>query len=129
MKNKDLTLPVMTKIISFEKKRSTFERNKYRLIILSLIGLLVFGCITVVLQLSERGTLDVIQLFQEDLEIVADYWKDVVSTFWFELPQEMIVFIGLIFVIIIIFWLMTWRQRKIIQSRISQINTFEKGHK
>jgi hypothetical protein len=126
MKQTDLTRPVMQKIIKFEINRSRRQWNNLIIILLILIVSLLSATTLFINQLLERGTLDVIELFQEDYEVISEYWKEAFDTFLAELPRDTMLFIGIISLIIVVFILITRRRIMIIKKRMQQIKDYEK---
>ncbi|HSX48851.1 MAG TPA: hypothetical protein VLE44_01175 [Candidatus Saccharimonadales bacterium] len=106
----DISKKVMKGVVNFERKRSTTRLLEIVLPIFGAIliasGFFYFSAKVVI----EQGSLDVFSLFGEDFEIVKDYWKDTLSTFWQELPQGEI-FAGLLFLIIAIIIFVVFRKR------------------
>ena len=77
----------------------------------------------------DLGTWDVLTLFWEDREIVADYWRDALSTFWLEVPNE---YILILFGVLVISWILYYRtrdRRKMYSLRSQKLASYEKSSK
>lgn len=95
------------KIYLFETKR-TLREFVLRIgsILLIALGGIFFG-IGLIKQLAEQRTFDLLALFQEDKEIVKEFWRDVLDTFYVELPKiPFIVFIfcSIVFLLFVLFF-------------------------
>ncbi len=106
----DISQKVMKKVANFEKRRSTSRLFELTLPIIILISIAFVFLYFSIKQIIEFGSLDGFSLFGEDFEIVKDYWRDVFSTFWQEIPHEAII-TGLIFFIVAIILFVIFRKR------------------
>lgn len=119
MKN-DVTRSVMRQVLQFEEKRT-----KGWLLIFSALVLLIASCIALGLVrtyfiLAEQHTWDVLELFGQDREIIAEFWQDTLIIFWTEIPKVTLFFsIGLLLVLILV-WIITRRQRQIVRRRLTE---------
>lgn len=103
---KKLKNNILRKVYLFETRRTVTE-------IIFRIGsivLVVVGGIVVIQslikQLVEQQTLDMLEIFHEDKEIISQYLGDIVNTFYQELPKNetmwsVILFILFVFLILI----------------------------
>ncbi|MBI2404802.1 hypothetical protein HYV22_01325 [Candidatus Gottesmanbacteria bacterium] len=121
MKNIDITGPVMDNIVRFEKRRSLLWFLRFVVIVFTLFFLAVLLLWIAFGQIMERQTLELLTLFKEDREIIAQFWQDTLMIFWEELPQRKLVISVGILAGIIIFSLLTRKQRMIVWKRIRQI--------
>jgi len=105
MKTIDVTRLVMDQVVGFEKRRSAWWIGKFLFIlfVLGALGIWVFWI--AVTEIFERQTLELLALFTQDREIVAQFWQDTIMVFWEELPQEKLAigFLALLGVVIFIF--------------------------
>lgn len=94
MKHVDVSNRVMQRVVDFERRHVV--RFKVLFFIISLflvvVSILVFS--EVVVELNNRGSWDLLTLFGEEPEIVQEFWKDTLFTFWEEIPQGLL-FTGL----------------------------------
>lgn len=72
----------------------------------------------------EKRTFDVFELFTQEPEIIAEFWRDVLQTFWDELPQEMILIAVAVFTVLIVFFIITRRKRKVIDKKLHQLEKY-----
>ncbi len=127
MKPIDMKKPVMEKVVRFEKKRSFWWLGKFFFILLVLFFAGVWILRVAATQIAERQTLDLLTLFTQDREIVAEFWQDTLMVFWEELPQNKLIIAGVILLVIVAFVLLTRTRRMIVWKRIQQIKNFKKG--
>ena len=124
MKTVDVTKRVMKKVTGFERRRIAVWSRWFMVMAL---GLFV-GCgtmfVLVVRDLMEKRAFDVLELFTEDREIIAEFWKEVLETFLDELPQGMILIAGIMFIALILFILVTRRKRMIIDKKLHQLEKY-----
>lgn len=101
-----LTKSVMQAVAKAEKKRSLGWLGKVG----GMVGILVIGAsvllVISVWQLQVQGTLDLLNIFGEDPEIIHKYGVDTIVTFWQELPQgDLIAAVGAVIVgVIVVIW-------------------------
>ena len=117
----DVTRSVMEKITRYERERSGVWVLRFRAFIGVLLGLAVLMLWRVWMQMQETGSLDLLSLFWEDAEIIREFWKDTMSVFWEELPQEALVVAGVVLLSLcfVIWW--TRKKRKIITRRLTEL--------
>lgn len=128
-KKLDITSNVMKRIVIVEKKN--LLRNLAVLVGIFASLLLAFVAVTVIFiqDVKDLGTWDVLTLFWEDREIVADYWRDALSTFWLEVPNE---YILILFGLLVISWIIYYRtrdRRKTYSLRSQKLASYEKSSK
>lgn len=96
---------IVRSVYSFETKRTSirFAATLLALSILILIGTISWMAAYEIL--AERHTLDLLELFREDWEIIREYFREVFFTFYADLPKDKTAFgiIAAIGVLIIIF--------------------------
>lgn len=90
----DVSNRVMKKVVDFERRHVVRFTVLFSIIsfLLVVASILVFS--EVVVELNNRGSWDLLTLFGEEPEIVQEFWKDTLFTFWEEIPQGLL-FIGL----------------------------------
>lgn len=103
---KKLENKILKKVFVLETKRTTVEIIMRVVSILVLIGVVVFIIADIVNTLVQQQTLDVLQLFQEDREIVQKYFSEIMSTLYIELPKFEIVLSIVLFLAIVLFVLL-----------------------
>jgi hypothetical protein len=117
----DVTVAVMQRIAKYEQERSGWWLRAFHTIVV-LLGLVagVFA-VRLALQVRERQTLDMIALFQEDAEIIREFWADTMEIVFVEFPFEtMWMLIALLFVLVFVLW-STRRKRSIANRRLSEL--------
>jgi len=120
----DVTKKVMKQVVSFEKKRSLSRLFE---IILSLVIILITSFAFLYFALNdiiEQKSLNLLSIFNEDPEIIRQYWKDNISIFWQELPQEKTM-IGILFLLFAIILIILFRKKiRVIIRRLKSIRKF-----
>lgn len=121
MKTIDVTKSVMNQVVRFEKRRSFWWLAKFffALLVLTSAGIWFLGI--AMTQIAERHTLELLTLFTQDREIIAQFWQDTLLVIWEELPQRKLIIAGIMIVSIIVVVLLTRPRRMIIWKRIRQI--------
>lgn len=125
MKSIDMTKPVMEKVMRFEKRRSLWWLGRFFLILLVLSAAGLWLLWVVATQIAQRQTMELLTLFTQDREIIAEFWQDTLTVFWEELPQGKLIIIFLILAVIVLFILLTRRHRMIVWKRIRQIKNIK----
>ncbi len=91
---RNLEKKILSRVYRFEAKK-TFTEFVIRTtaIIVAVFVAVTFG-FSVITQLRQQQTLDLLQLFQEDVDTIRTYIGEVVSTFYQEIPkQDFLIFI------------------------------------
>ena len=121
MKKTDVTHAVMEKVTRFEENRSRRWIVVFIAIILGIAALIGAAVLLTYDVLSKQHTLDLLEIFYEDKEIIAEFWRDAVAVIVEELPKQTI-FMGLLLcVLLVTIWAITRRRRKIVQRRLSEL--------
>lgn len=120
----DVSESVMKKVADFERRRIAVW---FCWFIVMMVGLFV-GCgvifVLVVRDLLEKRAFDFIELFTQDREIIAEFWREVLVTFWDELPIELITFAVCILGALLIFIIITKKRRAIMQKKLHQLDKY-----
>lgn len=125
-KSIDVTESVMKKVVRFETKRTGFWFMRFAVAVLC-FGALFIGSIWIIwAAIVELRSLDLLEIFGEDQEIISQYWEDVVSIFWEELPQPVVITGAIVFVFFIIFLIWTKKRRRIMFQKMRQLASFAK---
>lgn len=106
-KDKSLQDKILTEIYNFEKKRTRFWIMKYLVVSLLTLSAFLFVLITTLNILNSQQTLDVLEIFQQDFDIISRYWNDALSTVIEETPIdsqiELLLLIVALLVLVIVF--------------------------
>ncbi len=124
MKIIDVSHTVMEKVAGYERKRvalwfRTFIAISGTFVLASLVMLLL-----VMRDLLEKRAFDFIELFSQDREIIVEFWREALITFWDELPIERIIIAVCIFGLLVSFIFATNRRRIIMQKKLHQLDKF-----
>jgi len=96
---KKLEKKIIEKAYQYETKRTISELFvKLFLLVLSLFSGLIIAQAIITVYIAQQ-TLDLLQIFSEDIEVIRNYFGDVLQTFYEETPKDLLVLL----VIIIIF--------------------------
>ena len=126
MKNIDVTQSVMKNIAAIERKRIVSYRRKL-LIVFSCLALLFVGAITVAFKiLSDQQTLDLLTVFSEDREIIAEFWQDTVMSIFQELPLQEFAFGGIVLCTVFIVVVVTRKRRDIVSRKEKELKRYMK---
>lgn len=124
MKKPDLTNSVMKTVTRFERRRV----RRWLLGFVVVVGILTLVFIDMaslaVQDMVDRQVLEPLQVFWEDREIIADYWREVVDTFFVELPMEHIVVGAVVLIVLAVFVIVTRRRRDIIQKKLKSLGKY-----
>ena len=116
----------MDQIVRFEEDRSRQWYVKFSLILLGLLAVIGGGAVIVWNQFSRNQTFELFTLFNEDWEIISEYWKDTLEIIWEEAPQD-VVLVGLSAVVVIIaIIILSRRKRKILANVRGQVAKYRK---
>ena len=116
-----MTQSVMDKVGRFEKKRITFWLVKFILILLFLTGAFSFILSTTLRIFDERKIWDLLSLFGQDREIIADFWQDTLFIVWEELPRVWLILWFSIVAGIILFIIANRKKIYIIRKKIQYL--------
>lgn len=111
----------MEKVVRFEEKRTKHWIAVFAITVVVLTGCAALFLIRTYAVVSERHTLDVLAIFYEDKEIIAEFWQDTLSVAIEELPQKSLVLGSSAFVLLAYIWIMTRRRRRIVARRMAQL--------
>ena len=109
-KNIDITKNVMKRIANFERRKGYSFLLEFALVltfVISVSGVLLY---LAGMEIAQQQSLDLLSLFGEDSEIIKEYWRDTLTTFWQELPQEKII-LGIILLITAIVLIIIFRKK------------------
>lgn len=123
----DLTGQVMNKVVKSEKRRVTVFLSAL-LIVAGVLLIIAVVFLLISWQLmTDRSAWDMLSLFQEDREIIAEFWQDTLVTFWEELPQVHLLIAVLAAGTLGAVWILTRKSRKITLQKIRQIGKYRKA--
>ncbi len=128
MKQIDVTVPVMHRIVAWERRRVTYWLGRFFVGIAALAGGLLAIVWLGTQEVLRRQTLDLLTLFVEDREIIEEFWQDTVMIIFAELPWEAIVPGIVLCGSIGIYLLVTASKRRMIRKKMLQLSQYEKTH-
>lgn len=121
MKSAKITHEVMNKVMEWERNRVYKWIAAFGVMVSVLVAMGGAAGWSAGQKIGERKTLDLVQIFGEDKEIVADYWQDGVRVFWEELPKaDLAVGWGAVGIVVMA-WLITAKKRKIVRQKLKQV--------
>lgn len=123
-KKPDISRRVMDQVVRYEERNAATWRTKFLIVLICLFGLLAVGIYLLIQYFSEYQLFALFELFQQDREIILEYWQSTLSVIWDETPKD-IVFLGLcVCVIIVIYLLVTRKKRNILKKKMQQISAY-----
>ena len=123
----DISKRVMGKVVTFEEKRLSFFLWNYRSILMIIFISAVAIGIGLYWELVTRKAFDLLSLFAEDREIIAEYWADTLTMFYEEIPREYIVSLGICFALVFIVIFFTKPIRIKLQRILVDIAKFKRN--
>jgi len=125
MKNIDLSNIVMSRIAKIEKKRTRAWILRFSLMLV-ILTLILLGVLWVIAQdIMEEKTLELLQLFLEDREIIADYWQDTLSIFWQELPHWWLVVAFILTFIAVVYLLSSRKKQQLLRRKMKELDKYQ----
>lgn len=124
MKQTDIPKSVMSRVVQYEKKRiALFWRNF--LTILCMLVIVFFLSIAIIgWQLFQMQAFDMLMLFYEDSQIIAEYWQDTLLVFWEQIPPFWLWGAILCLVSLGVILFMTRKRRSVNTKKSSQLRRF-----
>lgn len=120
----DVRKQVMEKVLAWERRRIKAWQVIFWATIVALAGILIFSLTRVFQIIQNRGTFDLLTLFAEDREVIAEFWRDSLVTFYEELPHRRLTITILVATVIALVFLVTKKARKIIQKKLGQLKKY-----
>lgn len=119
----------MKRVVGVEKKMLSKTLTMLVVVFTSLFAVSAVIIAVFLNDVRDLRSWDVLTLFWEDQEIVADYWRDVLSTFWLEVPNQ---YILILLGVLVISWIIYYRtrdRRKTYSLRSQKLASYEKSSK
>ncbi len=121
MKRVDVTKSVMEKVARYEETRSSGWLWRFRIFLGVVATLFIVAVWHIGNQVRESGSLDLLAIFQEDAEIIREFWHENIVVFFEELPQDAVVFAVLLVLLSVSFIAYTRKTRKIMARRLAEL--------
>ncbi len=123
---KNLEERIIKKVYRYETKK-VFQ---YIIIGICIVTIFLVSAIfliqVIVSALYEEETLDVLQIFHEDISIVRDYWMDVLTLFYYEIPKWPAVFLIIILICLLALLLIFIKKFATIRHKLKSLLTYWK---
>jgi hypothetical protein len=121
MKKIDISKSVMNKVVQFERHRSRrWLRILYIVLATLAVGASAFLWISWDM-LTQMQSWDLLSIFWQDKEIIADYWQETVMTFLAEIPTEIVIAAAATICMGIIIIVATRKRRKVMERRVREL--------
>lgn len=117
----------MKKVVNFEARRSRLWIGFFVAAIFLLTVIFVVFFAIAGAKIGERQTLDLLTLFGEDREIIAEFWQDTLLTFWEELPQKTLFITLLTLFFTAVFLWATRGKRRVIKRKLEELARYQKS--
>lgn len=124
MKNIDITRKIMQDIASMERRRITSFRRKLSVAFGGLV--IIFAGIAFIIYriLLQQQTFDLLTVFSEDREIIAEFWQDTVMSILMELPLTEIVLGGIVVCTVLAMGIATRKRRSITKRKEKELQKY-----
>jgi hypothetical protein len=122
--NSDISRRVMDQVVHIEEGQARTWRIKFIVAISILLGIFGLGIYWTIQYFREYQLFALFELFQEDWEIISEYWKDTASVIWDESPKGLIFFALCVCVMILICILVTRKKRNILKKKLQQVSAY-----
>lgn len=119
----DVSQGVMKRILSFERRRVALWLLFFFSVAFFLFSLIILYGRASWQAIAERQSLELLQIFRQDQEVIADLWQDVLLTFWQELPQHKLAAAFFSLSLLISFVALTRRRLKIILRKLRELRS------
>jgi len=121
---KNLERKILKKVYLWEAKRTVFDLVlKVILFFISGLFLFILGQIFFEI-LNEQKTFDLLNFFNEDLEVAKKYFLDNIFIFWFEIPKFLLLLILLFLVILFLIYLTLIKNFNILKNKVKSFFRF-----
>ena len=124
MKNIDVSRSVMKDIASYERSSISVWMRYF---IITIIGIVVFSVAIVLMianDLLSKSSFDVFELFSQDPEIISEFWKEVLTTFWDEIPQHLLLIAFILISVLIIVVYRSGKKRQVIRKKLKELEKY-----
>lgn len=119
----------MKKVASFEKKRTGNWILWAGVIFAGLVFIFATFSAAVWESLNESQALSLLTLFQEDGEVIDQFWQDTLATFWEELPLREAVILVISLIAIVIVSVVIIKKLPVIKRRLKGLAKYSKSIK
>lgn len=121
MKKTDIAKSVMEQVTVYEEHRSKAWLTGF-IVAIIVIGISILAAgVRAYTILAERHTLDLLEIFYQDKEILAEFWQDTMMVILAELPQRTVM-VGFSFaVLLVVVWIITRRKRGVVRRRLTEL--------
>ena len=121
MKKTDIAKSVMEQVTVYEEHRSKVWLTGF-IVAIIVIGISILAAgVRAYTILAERHTLDLLEIFYQDKEILAEFWQDTMMVILAELPQRTVM-VGFSFaVLLVMVWIITRRKRGVVRRRLTEL--------
>jgi len=125
---KKLERKIINTVYTFETKKTVLELilRISSIIIVGFCGILLL--VSILRQLIEQQTLDMLQLFKEDGEIIKEYIGDVINTLYEELPKHDVLILIILSVTLLLLVLFFIKNSGKIKNKIRSLRRYWKRY-
>lgn len=128
-KKQALDKEIISGVYDFEKKRTISGVIRYIFFIL-LFSIITISCLVITYSiLKEQQTLDLLDLFFEDKEIIAQYLGDVLNIFYIEMPKEWVLILLISVLLLCVSLFIILKKSSVIKNRLQTLRKEEKENK
>lgn len=128
-KKQALDKEIISGVYDFEKKRTISGVIRYIFFIL-LFSIITISCLVITYSiLKEQQTLDLLDLFFEDKEIIAQYLGDVLNIFYIEMPKKWVLILLISVLLLCVSLFIILKKSSVIKNRLQTLRKEEKENK
>lgn len=128
MKESELTNKIMMKVVGYEKRRVVSW------ILTILVGFIVFLAIAAIslwytaVILGQTKSLELLTLFREDWEVIREFWRETIITFFQELPTDSLIILVVSIILLLVIIIYSFKRWGRLKRKLSSIDQFQKRH-
>lgn len=127
MKTIDVSKRVMEKVVAYEKVRTRRWILRFILVLFVLTVFELSALALVAQDVAQKQSLELLTLFTQDREIIAEFWQDTLTVFWEELPQQAVVLAAVLLAGMFVIVVVTRGRRRVIRARLSKLANYGKN--
>lgn len=117
---------IIKKVYRLESKRTSLTIVKFLFFFCLITGLLLFAAVTTFNILQEQQTLDLLELFNQDWEIIRNYFFEVASVFYEEMPKNFFALSLLALLAFLVIFILLVKNARKIKNRLNSLHQYQR---
>lgn len=114
MKNIDISNSVMDRVVHYEESHTARWLIVFFTVVAIAVGIISLIAWNVYVTGAQMHTWDLLGLFSQDQEIVAEFWQDTLDIVFAEIPPAAFIFGGMLLFALVVIIARTRKKRKVI---------------